>query len=91
LRKTGIFLWLILCSIFLGSCEITDDGNYLALINNYERIAETLNLKSINQIDEIAKVNLTRPGGHLLTSEFKFSTFQIKLNTDTVSFTPTIF
>jgi hypothetical protein len=92
MRKTRIIPFLILFTIVLGSCEITDDGNYVAPITNYEKISGTWNLKTIKQIDEIAKVNLTKPNEFVLTTEFGFSSFQIKLNVDdSINFNPTTF
>lgn len=88
--KARIFLMLFLCSIFLGACELTDDGDYVNPITNYEKISGTWNLKAVKEIDEIAKVNLTKPYEFIITTELTFTTFQIILNTDE-DFNPTSF
>ncbi|NDV94688.1 DUF5004 domain-containing protein [Dysgonomonas sp. 521] len=65
-----------------AACNDTDDGSYVAPITTYEKIKGDWKLTSVKQIDEVAKANSQSPSEMVLTSQFDFSTFTIKLNVD---------
>ncbi|KAA6334762.1 hypothetical protein EZS27_016944 [termite gut metagenome] len=83
LRSLCAFLPLLV--VFLVSfvaCNDTDDGSYVAPITTYEKIKGSWALKSLQQVDEIAKANSQSPSEMTLTDQFGFSTFTITLNVD---------
>ncbi|KAA6343700.1 hypothetical protein EZS27_008644 [termite gut metagenome] len=82
LRSLCAFLPLLVFFVSLVACNDTDDGSYVAPITTYEKIKGSWALKSLKQVDEIAKANLQSPSEMTLTDLFGFSTFTITLNVD---------
>lgn len=85
----------ILLALFLSyGCEKQDDGSYVPPYSVTEMIRGTWKLSTIKEIDEIAVTAgaKAKDSELSLTSKFKFSTFVITLNADSVKeFVPTTF
>lgn len=80
MKKT--IYYALLFMIFLGGCEITDDGSYVAPITNYEKINGSWKMSSVKQIDELAKASSSKPDEMVLTQFFNFKDFILTLNVD---------
>lgn len=83
-----VILKHFLAFIFLSAvvsftaCNDTDDGHFVEPITLFEKIQGEWIVKSVKQIDEIAKTNAQSPSEMTLTNQFDLSTFTIKLNVD---------
>lgn len=82
MKRKQFLLFLMLCFVILGGCELTEDGSYVAPITTYEKVAGSWNLTNLTQVDEIAKAASTEPNEVQLTAAFGFSDFQMTLSVD---------
>lgn len=78
----AFLLSLVLVGLPFAACNETDDGSYVAPITSYEKMKGTWELRSIKQVDEIAKASSQNPSEMVLTDQFDFATFTIALNVD---------
>lgn len=84
--KTEILKWLfLLCLVIMFGCSKTNDGSYVEPITSYERLAGKWKLKSIVEVDELAKVQQLATFQIDLTSKFNFNTMILTLSVDTAN------
>ncbi len=82
MKKTAVFLLLLVCFTLFYGCKKTEDGSYVAPIVISEKINGVWALTSIKQVDEIAKANGEATTEMVLTDQFNFASFSITFQVD---------
>lgn len=82
MKKSSVYLLLLIISFHLGGCYKVEDGGYVEPITIYEKINGVWNLSSLKYIDEFAKSNNIEPNEENLTNWFNYKDFQLTLNVD---------
>jgi hypothetical protein len=80
-RKSIYWLAVIICFLAIG-CENNDDGNYVAPITTYEKIAGDWGLTDLKMVDEFAKANAIEPHEESLNTFFNYGDFKIRFSVD---------
>jgi hypothetical protein len=90
MKRTKNLLLLVFFALLFMMCEKTDDGEYVAPLTLYEKLAGQWNISSMKLVDEIAKASSIEPDDIELKTRFGFESFTITFNVDADSL-PTTF
>lgn len=90
MKRIKNLLLLAFFTLLFVACEKTDDGEYVAPLTLYEKLAGQWNINSMKLVDEIAKASSIEPDDIELKTRFGFGSFTITFNVDADSL-PTTF